>query len=73
MPNKTMAMKNKNTQRLGQVKIPSALGKMLKLNSAPDNAKFLISRFYWRQKWPRYIKILSAHNIPHTVILIGMI
>jgi hypothetical protein len=73
IPSSTIAIKNKNTQRLGQPKIANALGKILKLSSAPDKVKLLISKFYYRQKCPRYIKIFKAHSIPHTTILNGII
>lgn len=72
MPRKTIATKKNKTQRFGQGRMARALGKILKLNSGPDKLRVLISTCSSRQKWPRYMKMLRAHNIPQITMLKGI-
>lgn len=50
----------------------SAFGKILKLSYGPDNVKLRIFNDSSKQKCPRYMKMLSAHNMPQIEILKGI-
>ena len=66
-------MKKKNTQKLGQGNIARAFGKILKLSSGPDNYSSSIPIPSCFEKCPRYMKMFSAHRIPHITIDAGII
>lgn len=72
MPRKTIVIKNTSTHKFGIGKIAKAFGNMLKLNEGPDRVRWWILTFEIRQKCPKYMKILSADNIPQTIMLRGI-
>lgn len=73
IPNKTIPIKNKHIQKLDNGNIANALGKILKHNYGPDNVKSFIYIPNSFVKYPKYMNIFNAHNIPHPNIPIGII
>lgn len=72
MPKKTIVTKNTNTHKFGQGKIVKALGKIWKLNEGPERDSSFIFKFSFSQKCPKYIKTLTAANIPQSTTLKGI-
>ncbi len=72
MPRNTIVIKKTRTHKFGKGKIDNAFGNMLKLNEGPDRLRWCIYTFDILQKWPKYMKILSADIIPQITILRGI-